>query len=290
VIRILVTGANSYVGTSFVRHLSQWTDRYLVDTIDMIDSAWRGMSFAGYDAVFHVAGIAHSEAGKVNEKNRKLYFQVNTDLTIETAQKAKNEGVKQFIFMSSAIVYGASAPIGKSKIITWSTPVCPINNYGNSKVQAENGIKPLNGNVFKVVVLRPPMIYGKGCKGNYPLLSKMALKLPVFPYVNNQRSMIHIDNLVEFVRLMIENKESGTFWPQNAEYVNTSEIVKMIATAHGKQIIFVKGFGFVLKLLSRFTGLANKAFGNLIYDQEMSAYQFNYQIRSLSESIEVTES
>ena len=210
-------------------------------------------------------------------------------MTIETAKKAKQDSVKQFIFMSSAIVYGESAPIGKQKIITKDTPVSPANCYGDSKVQAENGIRPLNDDDFKVVILRPPMIYGKGSKGNYPTLSKFAQKLPVFPYVKNERSMLYVENLCEFVRLMVENEECGTFFPQNSEYSNTSEMVKMIAEAHGKKIHLIRGFTWALKLLSHFTGVVNKAFGNLSYEMEMSNYKSDYRIASLAESIECTE-
>ena len=195
----------------------------------------------------------------------------------------------QFIFMSSAIVYGESAPIGKDKLITKDTPVSPANCYGDSKVQAENGIRPLNGENFKVVILRPPMIYGKGSKGNYPLLAKLALKTPIFPYVKNERSMLYIENLCEFVRLMVENGESGTFWPQNAEYSNTSELVKMIAEAHGKRVRLVKGFGWALKLMSHVTPVVNKAFGSLRYDVGMSGKTADYDRFSLKQSIEISE-
>lgn len=287
--RILITGANSYIGMSFERYMAQWPEQYQVGTVDMIDGTWREKSFAGYDTVYHVAGIAHSDNGKISEEKAKLYYAVNTDLTVETAKKAKADGVKQFIFMSSAIVYGESAPIGKTKVITKDTPVSPANCYGDSKVQAENGIRPLNDDSFKVVILRPPMIYGKGSKGNYPLLAKLALKTPVFPYVKNERSMLYIENLMEFVRLMIENEEQGTFWPQNAEYSNTSELVKMIAAAHGKNVRLIRGFGWALKIMSCVTGLVDKAFGSLRYDVNTNKYGHVYQKISLQESIERTE-
>ena len=117
--KILITGANSYIGTSFENYIKEnFPDRYTVDTIDMIDGSWREKSFSGYDAVFHVAGIAHSDSGKISVEKEKLYYEVNADLTIESAKKAKADGVKQFIFMSSAIVYGDSAPIGRKKVIT----------------------------------------------------------------------------------------------------------------------------------------------------------------------------
>ncbi len=287
--KILITGANSYIGTSFEAYLKKWPDKYDVDTIDMIDGTWRQKDFSAYDSVYHVAGIAHSDSGKISEDKEKLYYSVNTDLTIETAKKAKTEGVRQFIFMSSAIVYGNSAPIGKKKCITRDTPVDPANCYGDSKVQAEDGLRELEDDNFKVVILRPPMIYGKGSKGNYPLLSKLAQKMPIFPYVDNCRSMLYIENLMEFVRLMIENEESGIFWPQNSQYSNTSELVKQIGDAHGKKIHLMKGFTWALKLVGVFTGLVNKAFGSLYYDQELSQYKEEYRLYSLEDSIKRTE-
>lgn len=288
--RILITGANSYIGTSFTKYMKQWSSEYQVDTIDMIDGTWRNKSFLGYDTVYHVAGIAHSENGKISPEKEKLYRSVNTDLAIETAKKAKADGVKQFIFMSSAIVYGNSAPIGKQKIITKDTPVSPANCYGDSKVQAENGICPLNDESFHIVILRPPMIYGKGSKGNYPTLARIALKLPIFPKVDNRRSMLYIENLCEFVRLVIKNNESGIYWPQNFEYSNTSEIVRLIASSHGKKVCIVGGFTLILRPLSLFTGIVNKAFGNLVYDKLISSYKENYQIYNLQDSIDITES
>ena len=287
--KILITGAHSYIGTSFENYMGQWPNDYKVDTIDMVDGGWRMSSFSEHDVVYHVAGIAHSDTEKVNDEQRSYYYKINTDLAIEVAQKAKANGVKQFIFMSSAIVYGDSAPISKSKIITKETPVSPANFYGNSKVQAENGIKLLNDESFKVVILRPPMIYGKGSKGNFQILSKIALKFSIFPYVKNQRSMLYIDNLVEFVRLIIENDESGIYWPQNEKWGNTSEIVEMIAAEHGKKVYLIKGFTWALKLISYFSRLVNKAFGNLAYDMEMSKYRQNYITTSFEQSIKKTE-
>lgn len=287
--KILITGANSYIGTSFEKYMQQYADEYQVDTVDMIEGTWRERDFSKYDVVYHVAGIAHSDNGKISTEKEKLYYSVNTDLTIETAKKAKAEGVKQFIFMSSAIVYGNSATLGKEKIITKDTPVSPANCYGDSKVQAENGILPLAEDTFKVVILRPPMIYGKASKGNYPMLAKFAKKMSIFPYVKNQRSMLYIENLMEFVRLMIVNEENGIFFPQNLEYSNTSEMIKMIGRVHGKKVCLLKGFTWVLKFLSLFTGLVNKAFGNLTYEQSISQYKQTYQKFTLAESIEATE-
>lgn len=288
--RVLITGANSYIGTTFENYIkANHPEEISVETVDMIDGSWRQKDFSSYDTVFHVAGIAHADTGKVSPERQAFYYRINRDLTVETAQKAKNEGVKQFIFMSSAIVYGESAPIGKTKVITADTQPMPANFYGDSKLQAENGILPLQEDGFNVVILRPPMIYGKGSKGNYPMLSKLARKLPLFPYVENSRSMLYVENLCAFVRLMILHNEQGVFHPQNAEYSNTSQLVKMISQSHGKRIWIVKGFGWALKIMSHLTGLVNKAFGNLTYDMQMSEYKDDYRVCTLQESVERTE-
>lgn len=286
---ILITGANSYIGVSFENYLRQWPNQYKVDTIDMIDGTWQKKSFAKYETVYHVAGIAHSDMDGGSEKNRDYYYQINRDLAIRTASKAKQDGVKQFIFMSSIIVYGDSAPIGEYKMITKETIPRPTNFYGDSKLQAEKGLLLLSDDNFKVVILRPPMIYGNACRGNYPILAKLAIRVLIFPDVDNQRSMLYIGNLIEFVRLMIENEEEGIFWPQNSEYTKTSNVVKEIAEAHGKKVHLVRGFSLVLRYLSYVTKKINKVFGNLSYDMAMSEYKVNYRKYSLKESIKLSE-
>lgn len=287
--KILITGANSYIGVSVENHLKQWPEAYQVDTVDMIDGSWKERSFAGYDTVFHVAGIVHLEKAKNDPEQAELYERVNTRLAVETAEKAKADGVKQFIFMSSASVYGLSAPIGKVVMINKDTPLMPVDNYGISKAKAEEGLQVLADETFKLAILRPPMIYGKGCKGNYRTMAKLAHKLPVFPYVKNQRSMLYIENLAEFVRLVVDDEAEGIFCPQNNEYTNTSDMVNLIAHANGRGILMIKGFTWALKILSHVTGIVDKAFGSLCYDQELSKYPRDYCIKSLQESILETE-
>ena len=178
-------------------------------------------------------------------------------------------------------------------MITSSTEPNPRNFYGDSKWQADKKIRAMADVNFKVVVLRPPMIYGKGCKGNYPLLAKLATKLPVFPKVNNKRSMLHIDNLCKFVKLLIDNKESGIFFPQNGEYTNTSEMVKMIAAVKGHSIIMIPWMSLLIKSIEKIPGkigsLATKAFGDLVYDMKMSDYKEEYRVNNLRRSIELSE-
>ena len=289
--KIQVTGENSYIGNFFCDYMKA-VSQHTVTKISVRGESWKLMDFSMYDVIFHVAGIAHSDTKRISEKQKKLYYKVNTKLTIALAKKAKAEGVKQFIFISSAIVYGSSTPVGKTKVITKNTPVSPANCYGDSKVKAEAGLEKLKDDTFHVVILRPPMIYGAGSKGNYPVLATLARKLPVFPKIKNQRSMCYIGNLVEFVRVVIENKESGIFWPCNKEYSNTSELVKMIAAVHKKKVFLVPGFEWIFKLtgaIRKQNGIVNKAFGSLAYEENLGDYQQEYRKYSLEESIRQTE-
>lgn len=287
--KILITGAGSYVGTSVEAWLNQWPDQYETDTLDMKTDAWKTYDFSTYDVVYHVAGIAHADVEQVSEEEQKQYYRVNTDLAVETAKKAKEAGVRQFIFMSSMIVYSGC----KEKRITEKTVPQPLNFYGDSKWQADQKIQALADESFKVVILRPPMIYGKGSKGNYPQLAKLAGKLPVFPIVKNQRSMLYIENLAQFVKLMIDNEESGVFFPQNEQYINTSDLVQMIAMVKGHRIVMIPGTSWAVKLMRKIPGkvgnLADKAFGDSMYDMQMSEYKEEYRVCGWKESVRRTE-
>lgn len=278
-IKILITGAESYIGLALERYLTRDPDAYAVDTVDMIGDSWKQKDFSSYDAVFHVAGIVHK---KEKQDMRDLYFKVNCDLAYETARKAKSEGVKHFIFLSSMSVYGI-----EKGIIDIDTIPDPVSFYGQSKLKAEKSIKSLESDTFRVATLRPPMVYGKGCRGNYPRLAKIALKSPVFPDINNRRSMIYIENLTEFVKLLIDECDDGLFFPQNANYVKTSELVELIAGLHGRKMRMTKIFNPFKKLLK--FGIINKVFGDLIYEKEMSTYKLNYNLRNFKESVELTE-
>ncbi|BAB07434.1 NAD-dependent epimerase/dehydratase family protein [Halalkalibacterium halodurans] len=278
---VLITGANSYIGLSFKNWLAKEPEKYKVDSISLRGDLWKEKDFSQYDVLLHAAGIAHI---KETKENKELYFKVNRDVAYEAAKKAKDEGIKQFIFLSSMSVYGK-----ENGIIDLDTLPKPTSNYGESKLQAEKLIEMLDDDSFKVVTIRPPMIYGKGCKGNYPKLAKLARKLPVFPDVENERSMIHIENLCEFMKLIIDNNDAGLFLPQNDDFVKTSEMVRLIGETNGKRIKLTKFFNPVLNLFIGKIGVVNKVFGNLKYKKEISNYKDNYIINNFAESIRRTE-
>lgn len=253
--RILVTGVGSYIGQSLIKYLNQWPKQYQVEGVTTHDGAWKETDFSQYDVVYHTAGIAHR---KETKENTHLYYEVNRDLTIAVAGKAKMQGVKQFIFLSSISVYGLD-----TGVINEATPLNPRTHYGKSKLEAEQKLQQLADETFNITILRPPMVYGKNCKGNFQKLVRLVEILPIFPRCNNQRSMIYIDNLSEFVRVCIDKELSGVFFPQNKEYVCTDELVRMIARQKNKPMIISSVLGVIVKFLQPFSSRLRKAFGSL---------------------------
>ena len=283
--RVLITGANSFVGTNIEKWLLKEPERFQVDTVDTMNDVWKQADFTKYDAVFHVAGIAHVDP---KPEMAPLYYKVNRDLTIEIANYAKEKGVKQFIFMSSGIVYHASKSL-KGDIKTKDTVPNPNDFYGDSKLQAENGLKELDSATFKVCILRPPMIYGPGNKGNLPRLGWLATKTPIFPAWHNKRSMLYVENLAEFVKQAILHELNGIYFPQNAEYSDTVEIVRQFAKEHGHKIWISKLFNPFVWLGSFFLPAIPKMFADSYYVQEMSKYDFEYQLVSFEDSVKGLE-
>ncbi|MBQ8239701.1 MAG: NAD-dependent epimerase/dehydratase family protein [Bacteroides sp.] len=277
---ILITGAGSYVGTQVANWLKK-DGQFRIDTIDTFGDNWKKADYSQYEVVYHVAGIAHVNA---DPKMEALYYKVNRDLTIEIARHAKEVGVRQFIFMSSMIVFHESQSL-KTEVLTKDTKPNPNGFYGDSKLQAEIGLKELECETFKVCILRPPMIYGPNSKGNFPRLAKLATKTPLFPAYHNKRSMLFIDNLSEFVKQAIVRQLRGTFYPQNRELADTVEIIRFFAKEAGHKV-------WITKLLNPFVWLGsfvlqpiNKMFATYYYDPSMSRMEFDYQIVSFEESL-----
>lgn len=281
--KLLITGSNSYIGTSVEKWLLHQPEDYAVETLDMENPDWKQSDFSLFDTVFHVAGIAHISADPTMED---LYFRVNRDLALDVAKKAKKDGVGQLVFMSTIAVYGERM---KGEAITKDTMPEPQSYYGAAKHEAENLLMSLCSEGFQVSIVRAPMVYGKDSTGNYSRLSRLAKKSPFFPKIENQRSMIHIDNLSELIRLLIDHEQGGLFFPQNRDYVSTSQMVQTIAQVSGKKIRMTRIFNWLLKgFLPR--GLYQKVFGDLVFDKSMSQYDFgDYQIRGFRESIELSE-
>jgi lipopolysaccharide/colanic/teichoic acid biosynthesis glycosyltransferase/nucleoside-diphosphate-sugar epimerase len=297
--KVLITGAKSYIGQSFMKYAYKYySNNFEIEELDLISENWKEKNFTNYDIVYHVAGIAHADVGNVSDEVKRKYYEVNTDLAVEVARKAKDEGVKEFIFMSSMIVYGDSAPYGKKKIVDENTVPEPSNFYGNSKMQADMAVRDMATEDFKVIVIRPPMIYGKESKGNYRTLATLVKKLPLFPDVENNRSMLFVGNLCEFlcqIMLVKEIKENAVVLiPQNKEWIKTSNMVRKIANVTERKVYVTKCLDPFIFIASKVPGkigtLVNKAFGNSCYEPSMSKINgIKYQIYDFEKSISITE-
>lgn len=283
--KILITGKGSYLGNSLKAYLEAFGDCYQVDCLSLRSGDWKEQSFRGYDAVYHTAAIVHQPRSKDAPGELARYRAVNCDLAVDAAKKAKAEGVRQFVFLSTMAVYGLTAAFGKTVTITAQTPTVPTDNYGLSKLEAERALLSLEGPDFRVAILRPPMIYGKDCKGNFRSLVSMARRLPFFPKVPNRRSMLYVGSLNRLVQQIIDREERGIFCPQDPEYVNTSAMVQAIAAAQGKRLLLIPGFSWALHLLRHLTGAVDKAFGSLVYDKALSKLEEDYCIASFPDSV-----
>lgn len=280
--KILVIGKKGFVSTCFQTYMKRF--QYIhVDAISARNDAWKEADFHGYDAIFNATGLAHNDARMGTEEE---FIALNAILPLELAKKAKAEGVTEFINMSSMIVYGNMTPIGTKELITADTVPIPANIYGRSKLIGEEGILKLNDDTFHVAVIRSSLIYGETAVDNFLALTNYAVKLPIFPYVENARSMIYSDNLCELVRLIIKNKCSGIFYPQQEEYICTSKIMKDIADQVGHKIWMPRFFYPILKFLSKRILFFRRVFGSLAYDMETSNhFDGAYRIVSYQESV-----
>ena len=269
--KALITGSSSFIGKRFIQMFND--SEYLVDVISLRNDEWKLKDFQDYDAIIHVAAIVHQ-----NEKEVKyeVYDKVNHQLAIEVARKAKEEGVEQFIFLSTMSVYGLN--VGH---ITSDTSLNPISLYARSKLAAEQSLRDMNSEEYKVAIIRPPMVYGDTNKGNYSILRKIALSTPIFPKIENERSAIYIDNLCEFLKVVIDTQMQGVFFPQNAKYMSTSETVSLIAKAHSKRVYQSKLLALAIQSFM-FSSTLKKAFGSLTYDLSMPGGPNNLEYNKVS--------
>lgn len=283
--KILITGKNGFLAKNLAKHLSErGFDARLVS----VRGGAENIDLRGIDCIVHTAAISSDKKGVPYSE----YKRVNVETTRLLAQRAKECGVQHFVFLSSLFAMFDTPPkISSDTVLGENSPCTPQNFYGKSKHEAEKALEGLAAENFKIAVVRPPIIYGEGGAGNYALLKKIALKLPVLPDIENRKSMIYVGNLCELIKLIIENQSSGLFLPQNAELVSTKEMMGEIAKANGKKAHFSKLFGLGIKLFGNFVPQLRKAFGNLYYAPEQSNYfGGKYRIFGFAESIRRTES
>lgn len=262
--KVLIIGSNSYIGKSLQDYIHKngfINSTVLITMISASNGEWKSEDLSQYDTILHLSGIVHQ---KEKEDMEVLYDKVNHRMPVAIAKKAKENNVKQFIFMSTAAVYGE-----KATCITKDTEPNPTTYYGRSKFAAEQDIRKLQTKEFGVTIVRPPMVYGQGCKGNYPRLVKLAGKTPIFPEFHNKRSMIHIDTLCSFLYELIIHDNCGCYFPQDEEYVDTSELVVKLRKEMGKRTLLIKSFNPIIRLLMKYSNSLNKIFGDCYYTEKV---------------------
>lgn len=258
--RVLITGKSSFIGGHLAQLLRKEPEKYAVDQVSVRDGG-QGVDFSQYDCVVHCAGLAHVTRD-LNLTSQ--YFSVNCEMTLEIARRARRAGVKQFLFLSSMIVYGAPAPAGRERFIGPDTPPSPDNPYSQSKLAAEEGLRKMESPEFSVCILRPPMVYGPGCKGNYALLSKYAAYLPVFPGTGAPRSAISVERLCQILRQQIDAGGGGLILPQDENYTSAHQMLQEIRARQGKK---TRIFHFLDPLIRLAGGqpFLRKLFGGFAY-------------------------
>ena len=263
--RILVTGKNSFIAGHFARHMAAHADEYSVELVSVRGESWKSIDFSQYDCVLHAAGIAHVG---YKDDMRGEYMRVNRDLTVDIAETAKAAGVKQFIFLSSIIIYGPAARAGETRYIDADTLPAPENAYGESKLLAEEGLRRLSDETFRTAILRLPMVYGEGCRGNYALLTKYADLMPVFPALCGNRSAIAVESLAEYMRGVIDIGAAGVMYPQDEEYATTPGMLKKIRAGRGKRTHIIKILDPFIRIFGDL-GIMRRIFGGIAYKKDM---------------------
>lgn len=259
--KVLIIGEHSYIGNSFKEYEEKsCACRLKVETAGAVNEAWKQVDFSEYQAVLHVAAIVHQ---KESAEKEQLYIEVNEKLPVKIAQRAKESGVRQFIFLSTMAVYGEV-----EGAITKETPLKPVTMYGKTKLAAERKLQELNSEQFKVTILRPPMVYGENCPGNYSRLKKLAKYLPVFPDIENKRSMIHIDNLCQCIALLIERECAGVICPRDELPVKTTDLYVQLREDMGKKTWTTRLFNGLIVAAKGKVGSVRKLFGSCYYEEE----------------------
>ena len=228
--KLLLTGSSGFIGSYFQSHYS---DRYDIETFSFLKDDLKSLDLMRIDTVVHLSALVHQMGGAAKEE----YQRVNVDNTLALAQKAKQSGVKQFIFMSSVKVYGEESDTPYSE----ATKCEPMDDYGVSKLEAENQLRELEDENFSVSVLRTPVVYGKGVKANILNLVKLVDKVPVLPFggIENRRSMVYIGNLCDMIDRICESKISGTFLAGDDKPVSTTELIEIIAKVRNRKVVLL---------------------------------------------------
>lgn len=249
--KVLITGKNSFLGDNVKQYLEKY-DEYQVDIVDS-HKEWKTIPFSKYNVVLNVSAIVH-KFDKIDEED---YFKINRDLALELAYKARKSGVAQFIQISTMGVFGIE--LGEEHEKFGYHPNTP---YERSKYEADIRLEQLRTPEFHVCIVRPPMIYGKTKKGNFPKLEKFALKTPVFPKYRNFRDFIYVENMSDFLKFAIDNDLNEITYPRDEYRISTYELVQKIANCQQKKIVLTSIFNPFIKVFYKRSHSLRSVFGD----------------------------
>lgn len=271
---LMITGASGFIGSNFIE---RYKDKYNIIPVDLLKIKPEEIDFRGVDTVLHLAALVHQMKGAPREK----YFEVNTELTRRVAEEAKKQGVRHFVFYSTVKVYGYDGDLYNHNIILNEESECkPMNDpYGESKWEAEKILRRLEDDNFKIGIIRPPMVYGKGVKGNMESLIKLVKMLPILPfnYDKNRRSLVNIENLMYLTALVIDKEASGVFLPLDEKNISLKEIVEGIEKAYNLKRINIPMIQPVFWLLTKLKpNIMVRLFGTLQFDNQLTKEKLGY--------------
>ena len=255
--KLLLTGSNGFIGSYFKKHYSHI---HQIATFSFLNESLDTLNLAETDVVVHLSALVHQMGGA----NKKEYEDVNITQTLKLAQKAKESGVKHFIFMSTVKVYGEES----DTVYKEDTKCNPRDEYGESKLEAETKLQKLDDDSFTVSIVRTPIVYGEGVKANILNLINLIKKVPVLPFGNiqNRRSMVYVGNLCAIINRIIELRKPGIFLASDDRAFSTTEFVHLIALALNKKsfLVSVPFFQFLLKQIK--PSLYNRLYKSLEVD------------------------
>jgi nucleoside-diphosphate-sugar epimerase len=236
--KVLITGANSFIGTNY-RRISVNQN---VSEVSIVENKPEDIDFSHFDVVLHLAAIVH-QSKKISDED---YLFVNRDLCERVARQAKKSGVRQFIFLSTVKVYGKFIP--GSEPWTEDSACNPDDAYGMSKCQAELALKKIEDKEFIVSIIRTPIVYGPGVTANMLKLINLIELFPVLPFarVNNHRHYTYIENLVGYIDRIIEIRASGTFLAMDDTALSTTNLVTHLSVFLKRKIVLFSFPDFII--------------------------------------------
>lgn len=259
---LLLTGSSGFIGRHFIRD----SLKHDIHSVSLRNTLPESLDLTGYDALIHLAALVHQMQGAPKEE----YFHINRDLTLSLAQKAKNDGVKHFIFVSTVKVYGEETTTAP---LTEHSPCHPNDPYGESKLAAEEGLLAMASEYFTVSIIRIPLVYGEGVKANMFNLIKLCDTLPLLPFggINNRRSMVYVKNVTAFINTLLEQRASGIFIVSDSKPISTTQLVQIIYTVLDKKRILLTLPKVLINLIQRLKpSLHQRLFGSLEIDPSAS--------------------